>query len=86
MTSAYAYNAVGAPLTVIRYGVHALVTFSDKSRVNYSYNVAGEVQTVTTYAMVEGSKRPVKMSQRSGHLGQDRPDGAGDSSYKVKNK
>ena len=41
------------------------VTFSDKSHVDYTYNAAGEVQTVTTYAMVAGAKRPVKVGQRS---------------------
>ena len=41
------------------------VTFSDKSHIDYTYNAAGEVQTVTTYAMVAGAKRPVKVGQRS---------------------
>ena len=29
------------------------------------HNAAGEVQTMTTYAMVAGAKRPVKVGQRS---------------------
>ena len=41
------------------------VTFSDKSHIDYTYNAAGEVQTVTTYAMVAGAKRPIKVGQRS---------------------
>ena len=50
------YNHLSLPTTV---------TFSDKSHLDYTYNAAGEVQTVTTYAMVAGAKRPVKVGQRS---------------------
>ena len=50
------YNHLSLPTTV---------TFSDKSHVDYTYNAAGELQTVTTYAMVAGAKRPVKVGQRS---------------------
>ena len=50
------YNNMGQPSTV---------KFTDGGELQYSYSVAAELTGVSTYAVLAGKRRPVKVSERS---------------------
>ena len=50
------YNHMGQPSTV---------EFTDGGELRYTYSAAGELLGVSTYALLAGKRRPVKVSERS---------------------